>query len=155
PGSVQLLKTMSARYTSGLGRRERRVELGATVAIELPLRAHLADHFEIEIGDDDLVFVARGFGEDASARVAEVRLAVELADVPRGLVADPVVRSDEVAVGHGVCGLLELPEIFGVAGGGGRGDEDDLGAGDAEGACALREMAVVADVDAHLGVAGL
>ena len=58
--------------------------------------------------------------------------------------------ADEVAVGHGVGRLLELPQVLGEAGDGGRGVEDDLGAVQAQAARAFGEVAVVADVDADL-----
>ena len=52
-------------------------------------------------------------------------------------------------------GLLQLPEVLAEAGHRGRGVEDDLRAVQAERARALREVAVVADVDADLGEGGL
>ena len=51
--------------------------------------------------------------------------------------------------------LLELPEIFGEPGHGGRGIEHDLGAVQPQLARPLGEVAVVADVDADLRVLGL
>ena len=85
--------------------------------------------------------------------LAEVARAIKLADVPGRLGADAVDGGDEIAVGGGVRGLLQLPEIFAQAGDGGRGVEDDLGAVQAEAARAFGKMAVVADVDADLGEA--
>src|SRR4051812_18601532 len=67
---------------------ERTVRVGAPIAIELPRAAHLLDHVEIERGHDELVLVLRGAREDLPARVHEVGVAVELADVPRRLGAD-------------------------------------------------------------------
>ena len=90
--------------------------------------------------------------EEVPARVDDVRRAVEAADVPRRLGADAVRRRDEVAVRHGVRGLLELPEVLREAGDRRRRVEDDLGAVQAERARALGEVAVVADVDADLRV---
>ena len=86
--------------------------------------------------------------EHLAARVAEVRLPVELADGPRLLGADAVDGADEVAVRHRVRRLLELPQVLGEPGHGGRRVEHDLGAVQAEHARALGEVAVVADVDA-------
>ena len=51
--------------------------------------------------------------EDLAARVAEVGLAVELADLPGALDADAIDGPHEVLVGDRVGRLLELPEIFG------------------------------------------
>jgi hypothetical protein len=67
-----------------------------------------------------------------AAGIAEVAGAVEFADVPGRLGADAVDRADEVAVGDGVRGLLELPEVFAEAGDGGRRVEDDLRAVETE-----------------------
>ena len=64
------------------------------------------------LGDDDLVLVARRLGDDLPARVREVALAVELADLPRALGPDAVDRADEVAVRDRVRRLLELPEVL-------------------------------------------
>src|SRR5688572_6622988 len=124
---------------------ERLVCVGATVAEELPCVAHLAYLVEVQVGDDEGVLVARRLGDDLAARVAEVALAVELADVPRLLVADAVDGADEVAVGDGVRGLFELPEVFREARDRGRGVEDYLGAVQTQSARALGEVAVVAD----------
>ncbi len=88
-------------------------------------------------------------------RVDEVGRTVEAADPPRRLGADPVDGADEVAVGDGVGRLLELPEVLGEASDGRARVEDDLGAVEAEDPGALGEVAVVADVDPYLGVAGL
>jgi len=49
-----------------------------------------------------------------------------------------------------VRGLLELPKVLAEAGDGGGGVEHDFGAGEAKGARAFGEVAVVADVDADL-----
>jgi hypothetical protein len=103
---------------------------------------------EVEVGDHQLVVVLAGLGDDLPARVHEVAGAVELADVPGRLGADAVDGADVVAVGDGVGGLLELPQVLAEAGDGGAGVEDDLGAVEAQAARALGEVAVVADVDA-------
>ena len=72
-----------------------------------------------------------------------------------GLDADPVDRPHEVAVRQRVADLLDAPEVLGQAPAGGRRDEHDLGAVEPQGAGALREVAVVADVDADLADGGL
>src|SRR5436305_5680775 len=97
------------------------VRLRTAVAVELPRVADFADLVHIEVRDHERVLIARGHREHLAARIAEVALAVKLADVPRRLVADAVDGADEVAVRDGVGGLLELPEIFGESGYGGRG----------------------------------
>src|SRR3546814_13662398 len=78
--------------------------------------------------------------------------AVELADVPGRLAADPVHRADEAAVGDGRGRLLQLPEILAQARDRGRGVHDVLGTGQRQRAPALRDVAVVADVDAEPAV---
>src|SRR4051795_4308512 len=105
------------------------VRLRTAVAIELPGVADFADLVHVEVGDDEGVLIARRDGEHLAARIAEVALAVKLADVPRRFVADAVDRADKVAVRDGVRGLLELPEIFGESGHGGGRIHHDLGAG--------------------------
>src|SRR3989304_9039662 len=137
------------------GRDEGTVGVGATIAEELPDRADLLDQVEVEVGDHDRVLVARALDQDLPPRVAEVALAVELADAPRLLVADAVDGADEGAVRDRVGGLLQLPEVLAEARHRGRGVEDDLRAAQAQRARALREVAVVADVDADLPVGGL
>src|SRR5216683_2145268 len=127
----------------------------AAVAIELPGVADFLDFIEIEFGDEELILVAAGLLDDFAARVAEIALAVELADLPGMLGADAVDGGDEISVGDGVGGLLELPKIFGEAGDGGGRVVDDFGAVEAEDARAFRELPVVADVDANAGVASL
>ena len=79
--------------------------------------------------------------------------AVKLADIPRGFGAHAVDGAHEIAVGHGVRGQLQFPQILAEAGHGGRWVEDDLGAGQPQGARAFREVAVVTDVNADLGEA--
>src|SRR5262245_8855015 len=136
--------------------RQRAVAVGATVAEELPGATNLLDHVEVELGDVELVVVlARTAIDEAAARIDEVRAAVELADVPWRLGADAVDRADEVAIGDRVRGLLELPQILREPRHRRRRVVDDLGAVEAERACTLGEVAVVADVDADLRVAGL
>ena len=137
-------------FGHGSGLYQGFVHVGTAVAEELPGLAHLGDHVQVEVGGQHLVLVARRLRDDLAARIAEVALAVEFADVPRGFGAHAIDRADEVAVGHGVRGLLQLPQILAEAGDGGRGVEDDLGAVQSERARAFGEVAVVADVDADL-----
>src|SRR5262245_21271926 len=96
------------------------IGVGAAIAQEWQGPPDLLDHAEIERGDDELVLVLARGRQELAARVDEVRAAVELADVPRALGADPVDRADEVAVGDGVGRLLELPQILRQPGDGGR-----------------------------------
>src|SRR6185503_16664325 len=97
--------------------------------------------------------VAAAHGQHLAVGVAEVRAAVELAEVPGRFASHAVVRAHEVAVGDGHRGLLDLPQVVRVAGGGGGGYEHDLRPVQAEQPPALREVTVVADVDADGGEA--
>jgi len=69
--------------------------------------------------------VAGGLGDDFAAGVGDVGAAVEGADVP-GFVADPIEGGDVIAVGDGVGGLFQLPQVFGEPGDSGGGVEDDF-----------------------------
>src|ERR1039457_952844 len=75
------------------------IHVGAAVAEELPGFADFGNHIEVEVGGEDLVFVARRLGEDAAAGIAEIARAVEFADIPRGFGAHAVDGADEIAVG--------------------------------------------------------
>ena len=114
---------------------DRPVSIRPAVAEKLPCVADLADLVHIEIGDDEFVLVTRALGDDLAARVAEIALAVKFADVPRGLGADAVDRTDKIAVRDGVCRLFEFPEIFGKSGDGRRRVKDYLGAVQAQTSC--------------------
>src|SRR5439155_21069218 len=91
---------------------DRSVRFGSAISIELPRVAHFLDQIEVQIRDDELVLVPAAFGDDAPARIAEVALAVELADLPRRFDADAVDRADEIAVGDRVRRLFQLPQVF-------------------------------------------
>src|SRR5688500_7064756 len=108
--------------------RDSAVGLGPAIAVELPRVSHLLDQAEIEIGDDEFVLIAAADREDLPSRIAEVTLAIELADVPRRFDADAVDRANEISVRHRVCRLFELPQVFGEAGDGCRRIQYDLGA---------------------------
>src|SRR3989337_2395437 len=85
------------------------VGLGAAIAEELPRIPNLANLVEIQLGRDELGLVAGcGWGKLA-ARVAEVALSVELADVPRLLMPYAVDGPHEVGIRNRMRRLLELP----------------------------------------------
>src|SRR3954471_9325910 len=90
---------------------ERLVEVRPPIAEELPLRTHLLDDIEIQIGDYELLALAPRFRQDLAAGIGEIARSVEVPEVPRRLRPDAVVRADEVSVRDGVCRLLELPEV--------------------------------------------
>jgi hypothetical protein len=143
------------RGLAGACARDLAVGFRAAVAKELPCVADFLNVVEIEFGDKEFVFVSAGLGDDFSAWIAEITFAVELAYFPRSFGADAIDGGDEILVGDGMGGLFEFPEIFGEAGDGGRRVVDNFGAIEAEDARAFREVAVVADIDAHTGVARL
>src|SRR6266852_8334203 len=101
---------------SGSSARDFSVGFGPAVAVELPSIADFLNFIEIQIRDEQFILVAAGLLHDFPARVAEVALAVEFADLPRMLGTDAVDGDDKIGVGHGVSGLLEFPKIFGEAG---------------------------------------
>src|SRR3989442_7906829 len=121
----------------------------APVAIELPGGAHLVDFVQVQLSNKQLVFIAAGLRDNLPARVAEVALAVELADFPRPLVADAVDGGDEVAVGHRMRGLFELPEIFGEARDGRGRVINNLRSVESQNPRALGEVAVAAKINPH------
>src|SRR4249920_81908 len=75
---------------SALRRHQCAVRIRTPVAVKLPDISHFADLVEIEIGGDQFAAVARAGRDEAAARVAEVALPVEFADVPRRFRADAV-----------------------------------------------------------------
>src|SRR6266849_1944781 len=139
----------------GTSARDFSVGVGPAVAVKLPSIADLLNFIEIQFRDQQFILVAAGLLYDFSARVAEVALAVEFADLPGILGADAVDSGDKVGIGHGMGGLLEFPKILGEAGDGGGGVVYNFRAVEPEDSGAFREVAVVADVNANAGVTSL
>src|ERR1051325_8243607 len=131
------------------------VNFRTPVAIELPDVPDFGDLFEIKVGHKEFVLVAARLGDYLSARVAEVTLSVELPDVPGGLGSDPVDRPDEIPVCHRVRRLLELPEILREGCDPCRRVQKDLGAMEPEDPRPFREVPVIANVHADIGIGGL
>src|SRR5258708_17506735 len=88
------------------------ITIRPAVAKELPGVAHLADQIQIQVGEHDGILIARRLRDGLTARIAEITLTIEFADVPRHLVADAIDRPDKVTVGYGVRGLFQLPKIL-------------------------------------------
>src|ERR1700682_5567821 len=85
---------------------QRPVAIRTAVAEELPGIPHFGDHVEVEISYQHFVFAPAGLGDDLATRVAEVTLAVKLANIPGGFPADAIDGADEISVGNGVRRLL-------------------------------------------------
>src|SRR5437867_3507418 len=127
------------------------VRLGAAVAVELPHVAHLANLIEVQIRDYKLVRITGRLRDYLAARVAEVALPIELADVPGLLVSHSVDRADEITICHCVRRLLELPQILRQPRYCGRRVEDYLRAVQSERPRAFGKVAIITDVDADTG----
>src|SRR5713101_280731 len=150
---INLVGRLGVFYRTGA--RDFSVGFRAAVAVELPGVADFLDFIEIQFRDEQFILVAAGLLNDFPTRVAEIALAVELADLPGSFRADAVDGRDKIGVSNGVRRLLQLPEIFGKTGDGGGRVVDDFRAVEAEDARAFWEMAVVTDVHADAGVTSL
>src|SRR5205823_6623470 len=117
--------------------------------------ANFANQFEIQVGDRDVVGIALADAEHLATRVAEIALAVELADPPGFFEAGAIDGADKVAVGDSVGRLFQLPEVFGEARHSGRRIENNLSAIQAQSASTFGEVAVIANVDADFADAGV
>src|SRR5215471_3988558 len=131
-----------------LGFHQHVVHVRTAVAEKLPSFAHLGNHFEIEIGGEDFVLVTRGLGKNLAARITEIAGTVKFADIPGSFGADAVNRSNEITIGCGMGGLLQLPEVFAESSDGSRGIKDDFRSVQPEGASAFGKVPVVADIHA-------
>src|SRR5690348_18282197 len=89
------------------------------IPIELPRVANLLNHAEIEVGHHQFILVPAGHRDELAPRVAKVTLSVEFSDLPGFFDTHAIDRADEIAVGDGVRGLFELPQVFGKSGDGG------------------------------------
>src|SRR5579862_5501472 len=129
-------------------RGKRTVALGSAVAKELPHFADFGDHLEVEVGDNDFVFIAACLRDNFAARIAEVTLPVKLSDAPRLFGSHTIDRTDKVAVRNSVNRLLEFPQILRESGNSRRRIEYDLRAIQAEDSRAFREVTVIANINA-------
>src|SRR5260370_11031681 len=130
------------------GARDFTIGFRAAVTVKLPGITDFLNFIEIQLRDEQFIFIAAGLLNDFPARVAEIALAVEFADLPRMLGADAVDGRNEISISNRVRWLLEFPKIFGEAGDSGRRVVDDFRAVEAEDSRAFRKVAVVADVHA-------
>src|SRR5258708_2240746 len=96
-----------------------------------------------------------GFRRCEARHAEDVTRTVELTDCPGLFRAKAVDGSDEIRIGDGVRGLLQLPKILGKSGDRSRWIVDNLGAVETEDARAFGKVAVVAYVHADARVARL
>src|ERR1700722_2164272 len=94
-------------------RTQRAVAFRPTVTEELPHFADLCNHLKVKVGHYDFIFVAAGLRDYFSARIAEVALAIKLANTPRLFDTHAIDGSDKIAICNGMRRLLEFPQIFG------------------------------------------
>src|SRR5439155_6086445 len=114
----------------------------------MPGVAHFPNHVEVQISNHHCILIAGRLRDDLTARIAEVTLAIELADVPRLLVSNTIDGPDKVTIGNCVCRLFQLPKILRQARNCCRWIEDDLSAVQTEGASAFGKVPVIANVNA-------
>ena len=75
-------------------------------------RCPKVDDVEIHFRCDQFVLVFRSHREKVAARIDEVGGPIEATDIPRRLGSDSIAARHEVAVGDGVCRLLEFPQVL-------------------------------------------
>ncbi len=90
----------------------RAVRLGSTITEELPYVSHFSNQIEIHVRNHDVVGISRPLGHDLAARITEIALSIELADLPRLFDTGPIDRADKILVGNRVRRLFQLPKIF-------------------------------------------
>src|SRR6056297_477958 len=90
--------------------RQRTIRFRPPITKELPCVANFANHVQVHVGDHDVGLRSLfACGDELPARITEITLPIELADVPRLLVAGPIDRADKVLIGNRMSRLLELP----------------------------------------------
>src|SRR5258708_16811854 len=127
-------------------RGKRSVTLGTPIAEELPRLSGLRNHVEIDVGHQHRIFRAARLRKDLSARIAEVALAIELADVPRLLASHAVDRADKISIRPRMRRLLQFPQVLRKSGYRRRRIENNLGAIHSQDPRPFGKMAVVADI---------
>src|SRR5581483_7980866 len=98
----------------------RRVAVDAAVTQERPIPADVLEFPEVDLADQDLFPVMRGFGDHGAKRITQERSAPEFESLAgsrlspniAGFVADAVDYSDIHSVGNRVCTLNRSPRIM-------------------------------------------
>ena len=92
------------------------IGLRSAVAIELPCIAYLADQVKVQIAYDKFLLVGvANIAHELATRSAEIALAVEIVGSEIFFDTYPVDSAYKVAVGDGVTGLLDAPQVLGQA----------------------------------------
>ncbi len=118
--------------------------------MELARIAHLADRVEVQILNDELLFVGvTDVADELTPRGAEVALSASVVVPEVVLNPHPVDGPHEAAIGDRMAGLFDAPQVLGQAPRGRLGDENDLGSMEAQQSRTLWEKAVIADAHAH------
>src|SRR5215470_6792640 len=85
------------------------VAVRTAITEELPDIAHLGNHVQIEVSHHNFILVPARLGDDLTSRIAEVTLAVKLANIPRRFASNSVDRSDKISVRNSMRRLFQLP----------------------------------------------
>ena len=134
---------------------QRTVLIGTAIEIEMPGVPNFLNDIEVEVAHDQLLIVgAAQFSDELPLRIAEVALAVKVV-IAMFLDADAIDGADIISIEDGVRSLLNAPKMLAQSARGRRRDEDHLGAVQAEGARAFREMPVMADINTDLADSGI
>src|SRR5215469_1219896 len=88
------------------------VAVRTAIAEELPDVAYLCNHVQVEIGHHNFILVPAGLGDDLASWIAEVTLAIKLANIPRRLASNSIDRPDKISIRDSMRRLLQLPQIF-------------------------------------------
>src|SRR5690242_8283118 len=80
--------------------RQWSIRLRPSIAEELPDFSHFLDHLEIQICDNNFIFVAACLRDDLASRIAKITLPVELSDIPWFLGSNPIDRANKISIRH-------------------------------------------------------
>src|SRR5690349_6877368 len=89
--------------------RQWSIRLRPSIAEELPNFSHFLDHLEIQICDNNFIFVAACLRDNFSSRITEITLAIELPDTPWFLGSNAIHCAHEVTIRHCMRRLFQYP----------------------------------------------
>ena len=107
-GPVSKPQLGASSCSAGLG-HDRPVAIGTAVAEELPGVADFRDHVQVQVCHHDFISMAAGLRDELAARIAEVALTVEFADIPWRFPAHAIDGADKISIGNGMRRLFQLP----------------------------------------------